>query len=144
MPKERFYEEFVEENNKTNIKKAKYKVKNRLILLVLIIFAIVFFIAINSSKNKNETEKIHVESAKSVTDFETKELEDGTKITINRITIKGTEGIIYLNKEKEEKKESLNISISNVNEADNEIHVNEEGFNLIINLQNKTIEEVKE
>ena len=94
--------------------------------------------------NNSEIEKIHVESARSITDFEPKELEDGTKLIISRITLKGTEGIIYLDKENAEQKESLNISISNINETDNEIHVNEEGLNLIINLQNKTIEEVKE
>lgn len=145
MPKERFYEEFVEKNKKSNIKKAKSKVKNRIILLVLIFFVGIFLIVINNTKNNNsEIEKIHVESARSITDFEPKELEDGTKLIISRITLKGTEGIIYLDKENAEQKESLNISISNINETDNEIHVNEEGLNLIINLQNKTIEEVKE
>ena len=145
MPKERFYEEFVEKNKKSNIKKAKNKVKNRIILLVLIFFVGIFLIVINNTKNNNsEIEKIHVESARSITDFEPKELEDGTKLIISRITLKGTEGIIYLDKENAEQKESLNISISNINETDNEIHVNEEGLNLIINLQNKTIEEVKE
>ena len=145
MPKERFYEEFVEKNKKSNIKKAKNKVKNRIILLVLIFFVGIFLIVINNTKNNNsEIEKIYVESARSITDFEPKELEDGTKLIISRITLKGTEGIIYLDKENAEQKESLNISISNINETDNEIHVNEEGLNLIINLQNKTIEEVKE
>lgn len=145
MPKERFYEEFVEKNKKSNIKKAKNKVKNRIILLVLIFLVGIFLIVINNTKNNNsEIEKIHVESARSITDFEPKELEDGTKLIISRITLKGTEGIIYLDKENAEQKESLNISISNINETDNEIHVNEEGLNLIINLQNKTIEEVKE
>ena len=146
MPEERFYQEFVEKNKKSDIKNAKNKIRKRLILLALVILFGVFLLINGIQKKENSTEEIiQVKSAKSITEFEPVVLEDGTKITIKRITVKDSEGIVYLNKETAETgEENLTVSVSNINEQDDEIKIDEEGLKLKIDLNRKTVEEVKE
>lgn len=146
MPEKRFYDEYVENNRKADIKRAKDKVKRRLILLALILLLGIFLLGINMQKKEdNNIENINVTSAKSVSEFEPISLEDGSKITIERVTLKGTEGMVYLYKEtSDNNKENMTISISDINENDNEIIIKEDGLNLKINLSTKNVEEVKE
>ena len=123
MPEERFYQEFVEKNKKSDIKNAKNKIRKRLILLALVILFGVFLLINGIQKKENSTEEI----------------------TIKRITVKDSEGIVYLNKETAETgEENLTVSVSNINEQDDEIKIDEEGLKLKIDLNRKTVEEVKE
>ena len=145
MPEKRFYDEYVENNRKADIKRAKDKVKRRLILLALILLLGIFLLGINMQKKEdNNVENINVKAARSVSEFEPISLEDGSKITIERVTLKGTEGMVYLYKETSDNKENMTISISDINENDNEIIIKEDGLNLKINLSTKNVEEVKE
>lgn len=145
MPEGRFYDDYVELNKKSGTKKAKKKITNRLVLVILIIITLVYLLVLNiQNRAIQKDEGPTVKIARSVEGFEEKTLEDGSKITVERITLSGNEGIAYIIKESTSgAKESLAISLSDINENADEITINDEGLNIKVNLKDKKIEEVK-
>lgn len=146
MPEGRFYEDYVEQNKKDKTKRIKKKINNRVILFLLVIILLGYLIVLNIQNRtiQKEDDGIKVKSAETYEGFEDITLSDGSTLSIQRVIIEESKGIVYLTqKQTDGKIIEIGATPTNIDRINSTLEIHEEGINLKINTENKRAEEIK-
>lgn len=146
MPEGRFYEDYVEQNKKDKTKRIKKKINNRVILFLLVIILLGYLIVLNIQNRtiQKEDDGIKVKSAETYEGFEDITLSDGSTLSIQRVIIEESKGIVYFTqKQKDGKIIEIGATPTNIDRINSTLEIHEEGINLKINTENKRAEEIK-
>ena len=146
MPEGRFYEDYVEQNKKDKTKRIKKKINNRVILFLLVIILLGYLIVLNIQNRtiQKEEDGIKVKSAETYEGFEDITLSDGSTLSIQRVIIEESKGIVYLTqKQTDVKIIEIGATPTNIDRINSTLEIHEEGINLKINTENKRAEEIK-
>ena len=145
MPEGRFYEDYVEQNKKEKTKRIKKKINNRVILFLLVIILLGYLIVLNiQNRTIQKEDGIKVKSAETYEGFEDITLSDGSTLSIQRVIIEESKGIVYLTqKQTDGKIIEIGATPTNIDRINSTLEIHEQGINLKINTENKRAEEIK-
>jgi len=146
MPEGRFYEDYVEQNKKDKTKRIKKKINNRVILFLLVIILLGYLIVLNIQNRtiQKEDDGIKVKSADTYDGFEDITLSDGSTLSIQRVIIEESKGIVYLTQTQTDGKIiEIGATPTNIDRINSTLEIHEQGINVKINTENKRAEEIK-
>ena len=115
------------------------------VFIILVIILLGYLIVLNiQNRTIQKEDGIKVKSAETYEGFEDITLSDGSTLSIQRVIIEESKGIVYLTqKQTDGKIIEIGATPTNIDRINSTLEIHEEGINLKINTENKRAEEIK-